>query len=216
MRLQDWRGESGGCRVGSDLGSALRRTSVPGLFLGSPPRLGAGTTGNSRTLWVITAWWSCWALDHVYHVVLEINARVTWQLKSPLQSKPVFYFVPENSPAHWGMWLRLSLPFWAHLKSSTNLIQYVHCKPINQGRLALGRKRSGFTGTHVCKWFCWHELQQKRCFHSLCISPSAVGPHIGRYCGQKTWVESSGSSILSMVFYTDSAIAKVPLQCPAE
>ncbi|XP_058388732.1 neuropilin-1 isoform X8 [Diceros bicornis minor] len=36
-----------------------------------------------------------------------------------------------------------------------------------------------------------------------------VGPHIGRYCGQKTpgHIRSS-SGILSMVFYTDSAIAK--------
>lgn len=36
-----------------------------------------------------------------------------------------------------------------------------------------------------------------------------VGPHIGRYCGQKTPGRiRSSSGILSMVFYTDSAIAK--------
>ncbi|KAB0382652.1 hypothetical protein FD755_004569, partial [Muntiacus reevesi] len=36
-----------------------------------------------------------------------------------------------------------------------------------------------------------------------------VGPHIGRYCGQKTPGRIlSSSGILSMVFYTDSAIAK--------
>uniref|UniRef100_A0A5F9C5Y0 Neuropilin 1 n=1 Tax=Oryctolagus cuniculus TaxID=9986 RepID=A0A5F9C5Y0_RABIT len=36
-----------------------------------------------------------------------------------------------------------------------------------------------------------------------------VGPHIGRYCGQKTPGRIRASSgILSMVFYTDSAIAK--------
>lgn len=36
-----------------------------------------------------------------------------------------------------------------------------------------------------------------------------VGPHIGRYCGQKTPGRiRSSSGVLSMVFYTDSAIAK--------
>lgn len=93
---------------------------------------------------------------------------------------------------------------------SANPIQYVHSQPINQGRLALGKKTLlGSTGTHVCKWSCLHLLQKGRCFHSLCVSPSPVGPHIGRYCGQKTpgRVRSS-SGILSMVFYTDSAIAK--------
>ncbi|XP_008845810.1 neuropilin-1 isoform X2 [Nannospalax galili] len=36
-----------------------------------------------------------------------------------------------------------------------------------------------------------------------------VGPHIGRYCGQKTPGRiRSSSGILSMVFYTDSAVAK--------
>ncbi|KAG8516610.1 Neuropilin-1 [Galemys pyrenaicus] len=36
-----------------------------------------------------------------------------------------------------------------------------------------------------------------------------VGPHIGRYCGQKTPGRiRSSSGILSMFFYTDSAIAK--------
>ncbi|KAL0627315.1 Neuropilin-1 [Plecturocebus cupreus] len=38
---------------------------------------------------------------------------------------------------------------------------------------------------------------------------SQIGPHIGRYCGQKTPGRiRSSSGILSMVFYTDTAIAK--------
>lgn len=81
MRLQDWKRKKVGVTQGGVSQTLVllccQDLSVPGLFPGSPPRLGAGTTGNSKNpLWVITAWRSCWALDRVYHVVLEINARV--------------------------------------------------------------------------------------------------------------------------------------------
>lgn len=82
MRLQDWKmneeesGDYPGCGQTLVLLCCQDR-SGPGLFPGSPPRLGAGRTGNSKNPgWVITAWRSCWALDYVYHVVLELNARV--------------------------------------------------------------------------------------------------------------------------------------------
>ena len=82
MRLQDWKmneeesGDYPGCGRTLVLLCCQDR-SGPGLFPGSPPRLGAGRTGNSKNpRWVITAWQSCWALDCVYHVVLELNARV--------------------------------------------------------------------------------------------------------------------------------------------
>lgn len=132
----------------------------------------------------------------------------TWQLKShSLQLKQAFQFCS----CSWGIQLCLVLPFWAHLEIlSANLIQYVHCKAINQGRLALRRKTLlGSAGSQVCKWLFLLLPQKKRFVNVLCISPFPVGPHIGRYCGQKTPGRiHSSSGILSMVFYTDSAIAK--------
>jgi hypothetical protein len=56
--------------------------------------------------------------------------------------------------------------------------------------------------------FCIY-CKKKRHLDILYFSAFPVGPHIGRYCGQKTPGRiRSSSGILSMVFYTDSAIAK--------
>lgn len=150
--------------------------SVPGLFPGSSPRLGAGGIGNSKNpRWVITAWRSCWVLDRVYHVVLEINARVylAAQISFTIEASISILFLKTvllTGECGYACHCPPSEHTW---KSSANLIQYVRRKPINQGRLALGKKTLlGSTGTHVCKWFSGMSCSRKGVFtvsaFSLC------------------------------------------------
>lgn len=140
---------------------------------------------------------------------------------SPLQSKPVFRFCSWKQSCSLGnVDLRLSLPFWA-AKSSTNLIQYVHCKPINQGKACWVRKHFlGSTGTHVSNGFAGMSCSRKGVFTVSAFLPLQLVP-----TQAILWAEDTRSNplvvrhpvhgVLHGQCYSQKRLLG-KLQCPAE
>ena len=134
----------------------------------------------------------------------------TWQPKSPLQLKPVFRFCSWKQSCSLG---NVVTPVIALLSTLENPPQtwssMFTANQLTREGLLLVRKHFWVPlGPMSANGFLAWAAAEKVFSRSL-HSPSAVGPHIGRYCGQKTPGRIlSSSGILSMVFYTDSAIAK--------
>lgn len=126
--------------------SVLTRFLVLLWFPGTPPRFPSRAaemrTGNSKRPGT-RAELESFNAAYVCSLVPEMNAKVPFDSPNLILCNWSKHFdtVLENNPAHWGMWFCRLVPFQTHFKTlSTNQIQYVRCKPINQCRLAPGKK----------------------------------------------------------------------------
>lgn len=206
----EWGRTLGLVSVGSD--SWYWSSSMQDQFPTSPPAVGEVSKAISG-IFIDHSLPGISALGSVCSLLLEVNVKVPldspnlilccWASISILFLKTVLLsgecsYICDCPSEHT---LKSSPQTWSNMFTAKQLTR--------EDLLWVRRHFWVLWGPMLTKWLFLRLLWNKSYFNVVCISPFLVGPHIGRYCGQKTPGRiRSSSGILSMVFYTDSAIAK--------